>query len=257
MLLVFFALSFAASGVSAVSPPLSPYEFVHGRPSLHNSSTYELAKKMTADELAVGLGQYGNWCGGDHGGYSHCCGGNPCPACNASAPDLSKMCLQECRPIDDLDLQCAFHDHCTYQQDFAASPINPNPRAIPCTPQGNFCACDCIIKWRASKVNCELPGCGSEVAEMEAGFGHALACVYFDSENAGQLTCDGVWSGKKYLEEFCPTGSLGPIALDGANGCLPDASPANGYCNKGNSMCYDGYEADPLTGTCIEKHRQQ
>lgn len=46
----------------------------------------------------TGIDDYGNWCGGGHGGLQDCCNGGKCPSCNqGSGPTAA--CLNECPPI--------------------------------------------------------------------------------------------------------------------------------------------------------------
>jgi hypothetical protein len=202
--------------VVAAMREMTPREFVHGP--------------------VRGLTSYGAWCGGGHGGYQDCCDGGPCPACDPSAPGMAEECLAQCPPLDALDMQCAFHDHCTFSQDYSAS--------ISCHPQGNFCACDCILANRAELVTCDTGSCSEFRTALYSLFEHALACVYVT--RGGGLACDGLISGRYSLDEFCPAGRLRPY--DSA--CVPDNSPRNAFCDQGKYSCYDGFHVDPSRGVC-------
>lgn len=102
---------------------------------------------------AKGWTDYGNWCGANHGGFQDCCSvkenGTACRSCKilpGQTPDklLTDACLQECPPVDELDRACAWHDACTFSY--------PGPKHLKCVPQGNFCACDCMLVQSAKLV---------------------------------------------------------------------------------------------------------
>ena len=76
-----------------------------------------------------------------------CCNGTQCASCvidHEKSPEelLTPACLAECPPKDDLDRACAMHDACTFSF--------PGPRHLKCVPQGNFCACDCMLVYQAN-----------------------------------------------------------------------------------------------------------
>jgi hypothetical protein len=192
--------------------------------------------------------KYGRWCGSGHGGYQDCCDGGPCPGCSTNSTGISQECIEQCPPLDLLDAQCVFHDHCARTQ----------TRAIDCSPQGNFCGCDCLLVRRLSLVDCSkssgLKGpfqCELARKAMTRLFTSATAC--FSIDPAGNELCN-VPGGPRPLSGFCA--GNGTMPWDTA--CIPDQSGPNQYCNPdidGNPhyLCYNGYV--PINGKGCELAR--
>ena len=90
---------------------------------------------------------YGNWCGGPHGGFYDCCDGKPCSDCIKGESSPSKACLLQCNPIDAIDLACAHHDFCSSNSAYELH--NPTH----CSIQGNPCQCDCQLVKDAKAVS--------------------------------------------------------------------------------------------------------
>lgn len=89
-------------------------------------------------------------CGANHGGFQNCCANSTaCPSCKVQegkTPEelLTEACLKECPPKDDIDKACAYHDACTFSY--------PGPKKLKCVPQGNLCACDCLLVQQVKDV---------------------------------------------------------------------------------------------------------
>jgi hypothetical protein len=227
-------------------------------------------------ERELGMIQYGKWCGAGHGGYQDCGPGGlgPSPACVVNTTTgLTRECLEDCPPLDALDLQCAEHDYMTFALE---SPI-------PCSPQGNFCGADCILAQRALKVECESSSCSLAQKAIVNLFTHGLSCWYY-FEHSKIPKCDGIVSGGQPLENFCPQ-DLNPLVMECvAQRALPQAKgrvaqrtlheakgsvaqrtvasfqtfstlPENSFCDFQNNatrfLCLQGFEADPETGKCF------
>jgi len=171
---------------------------------------------------------YGKWCGGGHGGYQDCFQGNPAPACNTSDPGISLECIQQCPPIDQLDFQCAFHDHCTFSMIAEAN--------MTCSPQGNFCGCDCILNNRIDHVVCQTEECILASKAIQKLFSYVTSCWYFDDQHTE--ICDDYKKGIP-LNNFCPP----PEQLKLYSWeQLPDLSRDNMYRNGNQYECYQGFQ---------------
>ena len=48
--------------------------------------------------MSLGIDDYGNWCGGGHGGIQDCCDGHGCPSCDINK-GLNSACLAECPAV--------------------------------------------------------------------------------------------------------------------------------------------------------------
>ncbi len=166
--------------------------------------------------------QYGNWCGSGHGGYQDCCGGKPCDSCRLPAPRgnatsggdrhcasgygedwsecrPSRECLQQCPPVDSMDLACAYHDECCFVNDLAEK--DPS---MTCSPGGNYCWCDCHFVRRLDDINCPTMMCAGYRKLALYVFKNALSCWYY--QNAGNFTeikCNGVLNGGPSVDTFC------------------------------------------------------
>eukprot|EP01134_Creolimax_fragrantissima_P003213 CFRG3213T1 len=129
------------------------------------------------------LMNYGNWCGGGHGGFQDCCNGTACPNCQIAkdgfplAP-LTDACLKECPPVDSLDEACAMHDSCTFNF--------KSPGHMACVPQGNYCSCDCHLIADAKISKCGFLDfeCYSYRFLMESLFEVVTDCWFDDTANS-------------------------------------------------------------------------
>eukprot|EP01134_Creolimax_fragrantissima_P002487 CFRG2487T1 len=156
-----------------------------------NSYVSAYATRLSAtNDSSNFLESYGTWCGGGHGGFQDCCGGQRCPNCVVKrgvvpASLLTPECLAECPPTDILDRACAWHDACTFSHE--------RPQNFTCSPQGNECFCDCTIVKTAYNITCPSYSCTAYRAALDELFLHGTAC-YSKDEN-GTLTCEGLRSG--------------------------------------------------------------
>lgn len=144
---------------------------------------------------------YGNWCGGNHGGFQDCCGGRRCPKCVIDSdviPEslLTPECLEECKPIDELDAACAWHDACTFSFE--------RPQNFSCMPQGNHCFCDCTIVKKSESITCPTYACSAFKPSLEELFLHGIACYHKRNDS---LVCEGVRTGAK-LMDLCDTTTM-------------------------------------------------
>jgi len=119
------------------------------------------------------IDDYGNWCGGGHGGFQDCCGGGPCSACQVSS-GLTPQCLQQCPPIDEVDAACSKHDLCCFQYE----------KTINCFPQGNYCPCDCELTTDVEAATCNNLYCSGYAASLQVTFRTVLSCYWY--ENGGE-----------------------------------------------------------------------
>jgi hypothetical protein len=162
---------------------------------LITTTSYNMNSTISpADEyqMQMGLVNYGNWCGPGHGGYQDCCNGNPCPSCNVKDGPPTEACLKECPAVDQLDYQCSFHDECC---------IN-NEKQISCSPEGNYCACDCLLLEGSNSVtDCTSLSCKSYRASLDTLFSYSLSCWYYDQNH--KETCNTLGSRKYSVNEFC------------------------------------------------------
>lgn len=160
-----------------------------------------------------GIGSYGRWCGGGHGGFQDCCNGGPCSACDYHEGVVSEKCLEQCPPIDELDRQCSQHDLCCFE----------NPDGISCKPEGNRCACDCqLVRGAKAAGDCHGFECKAYRLGLLELFEHVLSCFYYNSPSFdatacklvpcpaglcnqcnGKMICDGDFSGGISVESFC------------------------------------------------------
>lgn len=141
---------------------------------------------------------YGNWCGGNHGGFQDCCGGRRCPECGIKSnvvPDtlLTPGCLEECKPVDELDAACAWHDACTFSFE--------RPSNFSCSPQGNNCFCDCTIVKKSESITCSTYACSAFKPSLQELFLHGTACYHTKNTS---LVCEGVGFGTR-LMNLCNT----------------------------------------------------
>ncbi len=197
---------------------------------------------MTHEE-AVGIAiVYGNWCGPDHGGYQDCCGGRPCPNCNQTETGISQACIEECMPVDQLDWQCAFHDHCTFTQ----GAMKGCGGAL--ASESNFCDCDCLIVNRAAKItNCDEltnPACAAAYEAITTLFEHSK-CWYYEHESK---VCN---DSNHASRGFCD-----PTILPYSETCVGVDCPANSFCAQYPSTegilecpCYVGFGNS--SGVCV------
>jgi hypothetical protein len=153
-----------------------------------------LSKSEEIQKLS-GFIDYGNWCGPGHGGYQDCCNGEPCSSCNLKDGKPSKSCLLECQPIDELDYHCALHDECC---------IN-NENDINCNPEGNYCACDCLLTEGALKAtDCNDVYCKSYRSTLVYIFENTLSCWYNNVNNTA--SCNKVFDKDYETDNFCQNG---------------------------------------------------
>ncbi|KNC84454.1 hypothetical protein SARC_03318 [Sphaeroforma arctica JP610] len=162
---------------------IAPYDNFAGA----NAAAAKRAGANDATGFLKDLMNYGNWCGGGHGGFQDCCDGKPCPSCvlNRTADDIAPLtdaCLEECPIKDELDAACARHDHCTFQFE--------GPRHLKCVPQGNFCPCDCTLLAEAQASTCGFLdlNCYTYRFGLEALFKGMTDC-WFDDYARGVVTC--------------------------------------------------------------------
>lgn len=84
---------------------------------------------------------YGRWCGPGHGGFQNCCQGTFCPSCGPGPSEgqydyvMPLQCLEECPPVDKLDLACVWHDICTYLAGQRCGRV----------VDGQHCFCNCLL----------------------------------------------------------------------------------------------------------------
>jgi len=150
------------------------------------------------------LGKYGKWCGAGHGGYQDCCDGLPCPACvedlksmeysHCNTSDCDPMipsmnCINQCTPVDDLDLACSFHDLCTFQ--FDATVLCHSPYLF-------YCQCNCLLVKRSTEVKCTSSACSIEQFKILQTF-PKLQCWHYENSSQEALTCHDSYP----LDSFC------------------------------------------------------
>ena len=162
------------------------------------SRTHAYPVKLTKSEKnqrVAGIMDYGKWCGPGHGGYQDCCDGGPCSSCNLNDGKPSQDCLKECPPIDELDYQCALHDECCLN----------NELNIDCVPEGNYCACDCLLSEGADKASdCNNIYCESYRSILLYVFDDTLSCWYNNVNDTA--TCNSVVSKDYQIDSFCNNG---------------------------------------------------
>lgn len=172
--------------------------FINAYYSPRGTSTVLLTKSERNQKVA-GIIDYGNWCGPGHGGYQDCCNGNPCDNCNLNEGPPTKECLDECPPIDQLDYQCAMHDECCLNNEIVID--------LECSPEGNYCACDCLLSKGAEEVSdCNNIYCKSYRSTLVYVFEDTLSCWYHDKNNTAM--CNKVMSKDYEINSFCNNGSV-------------------------------------------------
>lgn len=180
------------------------------------------------------IDNYGNWCGYGHGGFSDCCGGTSCPACDSIINDklttMTQECLDQCKPIDGIDHQCAFHDLCCSYYYLA----NPDQCENAVYINGNNCMCDVILvhgvrqyfgcsNWPPMSGDCS--SLTTYASNLQSYFIDYAACyIYISSDN-------------KYLSPISKTGY-------------------NFFCNGGTSTyCYQLWSSDTLAWNSCNSHQ--
>lgn len=89
---------------------------------------------------------YGNWCGPGHGGFQDCCNGQQCSGCILPGGVVTRECLQQCPPVDQIDATCMNHDSCVFQN----LPVSTTPSCGGVSQ--NYCPCDCYLAYRANSL---------------------------------------------------------------------------------------------------------
>lgn len=224
----------AASPATPEVEPVGASQFAAEWAALPEEERAAIVARAEADDVhrtqgvplrnVQGLTDYGNWCGGGHGGFQDCCNGKPCPACNYDATTVSKECLEQCPPVDALDAQCAQHDRCCFLNQLGS---------LSCSPQGNRCACDCKLIAGAEAAECGLLNvqCHLYKAALIETFEHVLSCFYYGATPqydmsachmvpcsggecnscVGAKMCNGALTGLYSVNDFC----TGPFPTPG------------------------------------------
>ena len=147
-------------------------------------------------QRALGLDDYGNWCGPGHGGYQDCCNGGRCSACTGTGPP-SAACLSQCPPIDEMDVACSKHDTCCFD----------NPGGIFCIPQGNLCACDCLLLEAVAQARCGTATCQIYKSALTVLFADTLSCWYKEKDGHHECNAVGFWGPGDYTRyDYCNNG---------------------------------------------------
>lgn len=179
-------------------------EFRYGQVLSQQQSVYPLLNDvLNQQSVENGMTWYGNWCGSGHGGYQDCCNGTACSKCIHNEPEPNEECLKQCPPIDELDKICSHHDSCTFRFN--------KPKNFSCSPQGNYCVCDCKLVEGVTDVLCPTYGCEIYWYSLMQLFRHWLACFYNGKNKTSMelplvfddLVCDGDVRGRVQLNEFC------------------------------------------------------
>jgi hypothetical protein len=130
---------------------------------------------FASNSTVQGIDSHGNWCGGGHGGLQDCCDGGQCPSCDLNSGPTD-ACLQECPPVDGMDRACVDHDFC----------CSLHVKEIDCSPEGNFCACDCALVAASYGENmCDSVYCNAYVKGLRMTFQDGTAC--FSGEGSDQV----------------------------------------------------------------------
>lgn len=158
-------------------------------PATVDTATVTLSTVSSNSTNLKGIDSYGNWCGGGHGGLQDCCEGGKCPSCNADK-GVTDACLKECPPKDGMDRACVDHDFCCFN----------NEKHIDCSPEGNYCACDCALI-AASKEDgiCDGAYCHAYVQGLRLTFVDGTSC--FSGQGKNQV-CHQRPLGDE-LQEYC------------------------------------------------------
>lgn len=136
--------------------------------------------RTAANSIELDIDSYGRWCGPNHGGFSDCCNGRPCPQCNSYPP--SSACLQACPPIDALDSACASHDSCWAK--------TPSYRCRLGTTHSCNCNCDLVTKAATSSICDRAPV--RDRCRIYARAVRAVFCNYRCYQNSCRLRLDPV-----------------------------------------------------------------